>query len=222
MLRDAVDFPFDPLHHVKVRMVRGHGIFDQAKGVLDAGQGVVDFVGHLSGHAARGGQLLRLGLPPLAFLQGLFRFFALSDVLHRGQKIERLARGGFHHLDNQMNPGNRAVFAKVPLVHLDMVDFALNQLPREFDVFVPIVGMRNIGKAEPGHFLAGIAGYPADASLTAHVSIIQGDDRRADGQLVEREAEPLFVFLQGILRSLSLGDVDALGLAFEKSDLSFR
>ena len=30
-LGDAVDFPFDPLHHVTVRMVLGHGVADQAE-----------------------------------------------------------------------------------------------------------------------------------------------------------------------------------------------
>ena len=40
-LGDAVDLPFDASHHVMVGMVRGHGVADQAEGVLMPASGLL-------------------------------------------------------------------------------------------------------------------------------------------------------------------------------------
>jgi hypothetical protein len=79
-LRDALDFLFGPLNVAVLRAVLRNHVPEQAEGVGDACQRVVDFVGDPGGHSPGGRQLLRLQSPLLAPLQFFLRPLALGDV----------------------------------------------------------------------------------------------------------------------------------------------
>ena len=103
---DAGDFPIDPLDHVAVGMVGGHGVSDQTVGVLDPGQGVVDFVGDARGHPAGGRQLLRLGLHSLRSPERLFCQLAFRDVHVRDNHTSRaVAQGCRMHQEPTLSAG---------------------------------------------------------------------------------------------------------------------
>ena len=146
--------------------------------------------------------------PFLTLLPRLLGPFAVGDVLHRGQKIERLARGGLYQSSNQMNPDNPAVFSEILLVNLECS--RLRRRPsalRMLDGRGAIVRMDNFGKAESGQLRGGVPRDPAEHLVHAQEAVVQRDNCRAERRLVERNAEPLLALAQGLFGLFSLGNL---------------
>ena len=133
---------------------------------------------------------------------------ALRDILHGCQAIERPAASVFHQPCKQVDPDRAAVLSHVALVRLIMVDFALGQPLREFQVLVQVVRMGELRKTHPRQLLAAVAGDSAERVIDAEQPVVRGYERVADWRLVEGQAEPFFALAQRFLRSFVFADVD--------------
>ena len=136
--------------------------------------------------------------------QVLRHFLALGDVLHLRDHVERCAVGIADERIRHQHPD--VVAPGVAVAHLDLEagDLAGDELRQAFLVEGDVVRVRDGVQRRGFELVDGMPGDPAERCIDLQPAAVHGDERHADGCVVERGLEALVDLAESALHAVRL------------------
>jgi hypothetical protein len=125
-----------------------------------------------------------------------FRADAFGHVQDHGHEVQGPAGHVADEAHGQVDPDRAAVAVHVALVDLVAVEFPGQQPLGPADGVGHVLGVGDVEHGPAGELGGGVAGDAAQGVVDAQEVVVQGQDARADGRLVEGAAELFLGFAQ--------------------------